>query len=101
MNTGNEFCKIKEHMREVTESFGLSVPTIGLQKKVHVIATEAFKSEDNIIVCNIQRHMCHSAATCEKFYQHRLESMNLPSTQKMPSNNSLWQDFLQQLNLTQ
>lgn len=68
-NTGNEFRKIIERMREVAESFGLSVPTVGLQRKV--IATEAFKSEDNIVVRNIQRHMCHSAATCEKFYQHK------------------------------
>lgn len=72
-NTGNEFNKISERMREVAESFGTSVPTSGLQRKV--VATEAYKSEDNVVVRGLQKHMCHSAATCERFYQqHNIKS---------------------------
>ena len=47
-NTGNEFCKISECMRVVAESFGVSLPTSGLQRKV--VASE---SEDNVVV-----HIC-------------------------------------------
>ena len=68
-NTGNEYCKISEYMREVADSFGTPLPTSGLQKKV--VASEAFKFEDNVVVRGLQKHMCHSAATCEKFYQHQ------------------------------
>ena len=50
-------------MREVTDSFGTLLPTSGLQKKV--VASEAFKFEDNVVVRGLQKHMCHSAATCE------------------------------------
>lgn len=67
-NTGNEFNKVSERMKDVAKSFGLTVPNPGLQRKV--VATEVFKSKDNIMVRNIQKHMCHSATTCEKFYQH-------------------------------
>ena len=66
-NTGNEFSKISERMKYVAESFGLVVPKSGVQRKV--VATEAFKSEDNVSVRKVQKHMCHSATTCEKFYQ--------------------------------
>ena len=76
-NTGNEFTKISERMREVAESFGLSVPNSGVQRKV--VATEAFKSENNIVVRNIQKHMCHSATTCEKFYQCRDHQLAIES----------------------
>lgn len=67
-NTGNEYGKICECMRDVAESFGLSVPNPGLQRKV--LASEAYKSQDNIVVRKMQKHMCHSAATCESYYQH-------------------------------
>ena len=66
-NTGNEFNKISERMRVVSDSFGVPVPKSGVQRKV--VATEAFKTEDNLIVRRMQKHMCHSVATCEKFYQ--------------------------------
>lgn len=56
-------------MRDVAASFGCTVPNSGLQRKV--VASEAFKSQNDIVVRNIQKHMCHSATTCEKFYQHR------------------------------
>ena len=51
-NTGNEFTKISERMKEVAELFGLTVTSSGLQHKV--VATEAFKYEDNVPVQNIQ-----------------------------------------------
>ena len=57
-NTGNEFTKISERMREVAESFGLSVPNSGVQRKV--VATEAFKSENNIIYIYINSCPKHS-----------------------------------------
>ena len=41
---------------------------MSIQRKV--VATEAFQSEDDVMVWKIQRHMCHSAQTCENFYQH-------------------------------
>ena len=66
-NMGNEFTKISERMKYVAESFGLVVPKSGVQRKV--VATEAFKSEDNVSVRKVQKHMYHSATTCEKFYQ--------------------------------
>ena len=68
MNTGNEFGKVTERMQDAAKSFGLSIPMMSLQRKV--IATEAYQSEDDIMVQKIQKHMCHSAQTCEKFYQH-------------------------------
>lgn len=67
-NTGNEFCKIGERMKDVAKVFGFALPTVGLQRKV--VATEAFKTKDDITVRSVQKHMCHSATTCEKFYQH-------------------------------
>ena len=39
-------------MKEVAEMFGLTVTSSGLQHKV--VATEAFKYEDNVAVRNIQ-----------------------------------------------
>ena len=66
-NTGNEFTKITERMKEVAASFGVPVPRSGLQRKV--VATETFKTEGDVVVRKIQKHMCHSTATCEKFYQ--------------------------------
>ena len=32
-NTGNQFCEISKRMKEVVESFGVSVLTSGLQKR--------------------------------------------------------------------
>ena len=66
-NTGNEFRNISQHMDTFAESFGLVVPTTGVQRKV--VATEVFKTEDNVGVRTVQKHMCHSATTCEKYYQ--------------------------------
>lgn len=66
-NTGNEFTKVSERMKEVAASFGLTLPMSGTSRKV--VATEAYKYEDNIIVRKMQRHMCHSSTTCEQFYQ--------------------------------
>ena len=78
---GNEFGKISEHMREMADSFGVPLPTSELQRKV--LASEAFKSEDNVVVQGLQKHMCHSAATCKKFYQYR----NLDSAVSAKKNN--------------
>ena len=43
------------------------MPKTGVQRKV--VATDAFKSENNLVVRKMQKHMCHSAATCKQFYQ--------------------------------
>ena len=69
-NTGNEFAKI-----------GLLVLSSGLQRMV--VATDAFKSENNVVVRNIQNHMYHSAATCENLYQYR--DHQLAMTSKKPN----------------
>ena len=53
-------------MKYIAESFGLVVPKSGVQRKV--VATKGFKSEDNVSVRKVQKHMCHSATTCEKLY---------------------------------
>lgn len=56
-NTGNEFGKTSQHMDTFAESFGLVVPKTGVQRKV--VATEVFKTEDNVGVRAVQKHMCH------------------------------------------
>ena len=56
-NTGNEFTKISERMKDVANCFGVPVPKTGLQRKV--VATEVFKSEDNPTVRRIQKHMAY------------------------------------------
>ena len=63
-NTGNEFGNISQHMDSFAESFGLIVPTTGVQRKV--VAMEVFKTEDNVGVRTVQKHVCHSATTCHQ-----------------------------------
>ena len=77
-NTGNEYAKVSERIRDVAESFGVPVPKLGLERKV--VATETFKSEKNdSVVRKIQKHMCHSTATCEAFYQQTDNSVAVSS----------------------
>ena len=54
-------------MKLVAASFEVPVLKSGVQRKV--ITTETFKAEGGIVIRKIQKHMCHSTATCEKFYQ--------------------------------
>ena len=55
-------------MKDIVKVFGFALPTVGLQRKV--VATEAFKTKDDVTVRSVQKQMCHSATSCEKFYQH-------------------------------
>ena len=66
-NTGNEFSKVGERMKDTAKTFGLLLPTVGLQRKV--VATEVYKTQDDITVRGVQKQMCHGTTTCEKFYQ--------------------------------
>ena len=77
-NTGNEYTKVSERIRDVAESFGVPVPRLGLGRKV--VATETFKSEKtDSVVRKVQKHMCHSTATCEMFYQQTDNSVAVSS----------------------
>ena len=53
-------------MDAFAESFGLVIPKTGVQRKV--VATKVFKSEENMNIRRVQKHMCHSTTTCEKYY---------------------------------
>ena len=53
-------------MKNAAKTFGVLLPTVGLQRQV--MATEVYKTEDDVTVCGVQKHMCHSRTTCEKFY---------------------------------
>ena len=54
-------------MKDTAKAFGLLLPTVGLQRQV--VATEVYKTQDDITVRGVQKQMCHSTTTCEKFYK--------------------------------
>lgn len=64
-NTENEYTKVSKRMREATDSFGLSVPTFGLERKV--VAMEFFKYKDNVTVRNIQNTCATVALRASSF----------------------------------
>ena len=66
-NTGNEFAKVGERMKNAALTFGVLLPTVDLQRQV--VATEVYKKKDNVTVRGVHKHMCHSTTTCENFYQ--------------------------------
>ena len=54
-------------MKNAAKTFGVSLPIFGLQRQV--VATEVYKTENDVTVRGVQKHMCHSTTTCEKLYQ--------------------------------
>lgn len=51
-NTGNEFSKVGECMKDAVKTFGLLLPTVGLQRQV---ATEVYKTEGDVTVRGVQK----------------------------------------------
>ena len=66
--TGNEFRKISETIVEVTQQYGLPVPTAGLHQIV--VVTEGQESLGNKHNRILHHYMAHNAKTARRFYNH-------------------------------
>ena len=65
--SGSEFRKITETLQQLASKYSISLPTPTTFRKV--IETAAQKKLPADRASSIQKHMSHSATTCERYYQ--------------------------------
>ena len=66
-------------MKNAAKTFGVSLPTVSLQRQV--VATEVYKTENDVTVRGVQKHMCHTAQLRMKSFTS-LQMLKLLWTQR-------------------